>query len=286
MITIKRLNECSFTEALVAWNEGFKGYYVNMEMSLEQYLTRMMNEELSPKYSVMAFDENKPVGCILNGVRSINGKKFAWNGGTGVSPDYRNKGVGKLMMMETIRIYTEQNVQTATLEAISTNQPAIALYKKMGYHIKGQLMNYGQTGKIRFPEMQFTYRSLKCRPIEVGFLHIYNPEVQWQTQIESIHDGEGIILYDNKDQEVAYAIYKRKWSEGGKEAGIYLYQCGFLNDSDLNMKYGLIKHVFQSSTVAKHIINLPLANIDLVNILKELGFSERIGQVSMEKHFN
>ena len=283
MITVKRASECTFTEALEAWNEGFKGYYVNMEMSLDRYLTRMIKEGLSPEYSVIAFDENKPVGCILNGIRSINGKNVAWNGGTGVSPDYRNKGVGKLMMEETIKVYTEANVQIATLEAISDNQPAIALYEKMGYHIKGQLMNFGQTGEIKFPALQVTYRSLKCTPKEVGFLSIYNPEVQWQTQIESIKDGEAIILYDHRDREIAYAIYRRTWTEYGEEAGIYLYQCRFQDDLDLNMRYGLLKHVFQSSEAPKYVVNLPMVDTVLVDILNELGFSERIGQVSMEK---
>ena len=283
MITIKRVSECTFTEALEAWNKGFKGYYVNMELSLDRYLARMSNEGLSPEYSVIAFDEKRPVGCVLNGIRSINGQNIAWNGGTGVSPDYRNKGVGKLMLEQTMRIYKEANVQKAMLEAIKDNQPAIALYEKMGYRINGQLMNFEQTGETKFPALQVTYRSLKCTPKEVGFLSIYNPSVQWQTQIESIKDGEAIILYDNKDRGIAYAIYERTWNTNGEESGIYLYQCGFQNELDLNMRYGLLKHVFQASAAPKYVVNLPLVDTVLVDILKELGFLEGIGQVSMEK---
>ena len=146
-------------------------------------------------------------------------------------------------------------------------------------------MNYQQSGRIKFPESPFTYRTLKCTPKEVSFLSIYNPEVQWQTQIESIHDGEGMILYDKHDQEISYALYKRKWTEHGEEAGIYLYQCGFQNGCDLNSRYGLLKHIFQTSAAPKYVVNLQLLDIGLVNILKELGFRERIGQVSMERTF-
>jgi hypothetical protein len=32
-INIKRLSECTFNEALQAWNEGFKGYYSDATMT-------------------------------------------------------------------------------------------------------------------------------------------------------------------------------------------------------------------------------------------------------------
>ena len=144
-------------------------------------------------------------------------------------------------------------------------------------------MNFRQIGKMKFPDLQITYRSKKCTPKEIGFLSIYEPNAQWQTQIESIKDAEAIILYNNKDLEIGYAIYKRSWSENGEIAGIQLYRCGFQQNADWNIRYGLLKHIFQSVEVPKQIINLPLANKEMVAIINKLGFTETIGQVSMEK---
>ena len=40
-------------------------------------------EGLSPRLSVVAFKNNEPVGIVKNGIREIDGKKVAWNCGTG-----------------------------------------------------------------------------------------------------------------------------------------------------------------------------------------------------------
>ncbi|MDF2859492.1 MAG: hypothetical protein K0Q87_5343, partial [Neobacillus sp.] len=37
MYTIKRLNELTFDQALNVWNEGFKGYLVDVAMTLETF---------------------------------------------------------------------------------------------------------------------------------------------------------------------------------------------------------------------------------------------------------
>jgi hypothetical protein len=85
MITIKPLKNCRLDQILDAWNRGFEGYFVPINMTLDSFLSRMVFEGLSPELSIVAFDEEEPVGIIMNGVRDIKGKKQAWNGGTGVA---------------------------------------------------------------------------------------------------------------------------------------------------------------------------------------------------------
>ena len=133
MITIRRLCDCTLQDVILAWNEGFEGYFVKMNFSLEQFLKRLVHEELSAEHSILLYDGDTPVGIVLNGMREIDGKKLAWNGGTGIAPAYRNKGLGRLAIAECIRIYEEEGVESATLEAIAENHPAIGLYEKMGY---------------------------------------------------------------------------------------------------------------------------------------------------------
>src|SRR4051812_235170 len=97
-IQLKHLNTCSFQTMLEVWNEGFQGYFVDMTLTLDRFLTRISSEGVSPEYSFVAFVEDKPVGFLLNGIRSNDGKKFAWNGGTAVVPAYRGKGVGRTLL--------------------------------------------------------------------------------------------------------------------------------------------------------------------------------------------
>jgi hypothetical protein len=78
---IRRLSACSFDEAVKIWNEGFKGYFVDMTMSVDGYLSRLHGEGLSPEFSLLAFCEGGLAGFLLNGIRMSAGRKVAWNGG-------------------------------------------------------------------------------------------------------------------------------------------------------------------------------------------------------------
>ncbi len=50
-------------------------------------------EGLSAELSIIAFQDEQPVGIALSGLRTIDGKKVAWNGGTGVAVPLRSQGV-------------------------------------------------------------------------------------------------------------------------------------------------------------------------------------------------
>ena len=129
MITIKRLSQCTLEDAVVAWNKGFEGYYFDMTTTVDFFTRRLILEGLSPSLSVIAYDDERPVGIILNGIRLINGKKVSWNGGTGVDPEYRGKGVGKKLIEAVLAIYEVEGVEVATLEAVKENVKAISLYE-------------------------------------------------------------------------------------------------------------------------------------------------------------
>src|SRR4051812_18485185 len=78
------LSSCSFAEAVELWNEGFKGYAIDLSMSLDDYVARLRESGISVESSLTAKVAGRPVGFLLNGIRKHAGKLVAWNGGTGV----------------------------------------------------------------------------------------------------------------------------------------------------------------------------------------------------------
>ena len=84
MVEIKKMAECKVDESVQAWNTGFEGYFFDMTTTPEAFEKRGRTEGLSDELSVVAFEEGVPVGLVRNGVRQWQGKKVAWNGGTGV----------------------------------------------------------------------------------------------------------------------------------------------------------------------------------------------------------
>src|SRR6185312_12789886 len=147
-LEIRRLNTCTFDEALQIWNGGFEGYFVNMTLSLDAYIARFQNDNLSAKHSLVVFSEGKPAGFLLNGIRANEGRRVAWNGGTGVSREFRGQGLGKVLVKAALNLYAEEGVEVATLEALSTNDTAIALYEKCGYQIVDRLVFLERQGPL------------------------------------------------------------------------------------------------------------------------------------------
>lgn len=59
-----------------------------------------------------------------------------------VLPEYRNKGIGKMLINKMIEICKCSEITTMTLEVRVSNIPAINLYKKFGFFSVGKRPNY------------------------------------------------------------------------------------------------------------------------------------------------
>ncbi|MFD7525101.1 GNAT family N-acetyltransferase [Paenibacillus chitinolyticus] len=146
MIVIRKLSECTLDQAVQVWNAGFSGYLVDMTTNPDAFMTRQAYEQLSPQHSIVAFDGEQPVGFVLNGIRMAGGRTISWNGGTGVIPAYRGRGVGRKLIEASLDIYRKEGVNTATIEAFASNVPAIALYESVGYVTRDTLLVLRKTG--------------------------------------------------------------------------------------------------------------------------------------------
>ena len=283
MVTIKRLKDCTLQDILSAWNRGFEGYFVQMEFSYEQFIKRMAQEELSAEHSILLYDGRMPVGIVLNGIREVHGEKQAWNGGTGIAPEYRGRGLGRLAIAECLRIYEQEGVKKATLEAIQDNHSAIHLYEKMRYKLVGRLMNYVCKNPILLKDTSSSYRAEFRAPAEIARLSFYDEHIPWQTQRKSIPNGEGLVMIDESGKECAYAIFQREWQEDGRLPAVYLYQLRIDAEAKLEAAKVLLESVMQLKASSLYVVNLPLGNDVMVEALKEIGFEETIGQVWMER---
>lgn len=279
-ITFKRLIECTVQDTITAWNRGFEGYFVQMEMTAELFFNRLVNEGLSLKHSLVAFDGEDPVAIVLNGFRVIDGKKTAWNGGTGIAPKYRGRGVSNLLMEAAIKVYSEEEVEIATLEAIKENERAIRLYKSHGYEIVNSLVYLN--GTIVFDHTPIAFKSI--RPEQLPTFHFYNEKVPWQCQWQSVKSGETQIYFDSKQKPLGYSLFKRVWNQDGQLEKVILYQLELFND----IKKETIKSIFTSISgehqkpVSFMIINSILSN-PVIPFLLDLGFEKKTEQVQMIK---
>ncbi|WP_043933562.1 GNAT family N-acetyltransferase [Bacillus sp. EB01] len=290
MLEIKRLTECTYDQALTAWNTGFEGYFVNLNMTHEMFLRRFPMENLKPSLSVAAFFDGEPAGLIVNGIRLINGTKIAWNGGTAVATKFRKQGVGRALINATLDIYKQEGVELAMLEAITGNDKAIALYESVGYEIVDNLEYLELAGKLTENPIAHnsTYRLRKAYPIQAGLLPFYKGENPWQTHWQSARDAEAVILADGNGRDAGYAYFRKAFNEKGKHIATTIYQC----ESDetradsREIIQALVNYCFGpfDDDIRRVVLNLPLEKSKLPHeVLKKIGFKPFVNQVMMNK---
>jgi GNAT superfamily N-acetyltransferase len=252
----------------VAWNNGFQDYFTTAQMTVDQFTHRLGKESLSPSFSFVAYENTQPIGVILNSIKLMNGKKWAWNGGTSVAPSHRKLGVGRELMNETIDTYKREGVETATLEAFSVNKKAIRLYEASDYKVIDRLLFLEIKGRRERDLFQITYGL----PIEAGCLKLYNKNVPWQSQWQNIHNGESLIVRNASGKELGYALFRRVFNEEGDLQTVILYQC---ETEEEEIGKLMINHIFPANQdINRMTYNFPQVNSLVAGILKEAGFQK------------
>ncbi|MGG1677114.1 GNAT family N-acetyltransferase [Neobacillus sp. NRS-1170] len=280
-ISLKKLTECTIQEAVTAWNRGFEGYFVQIEMTPEHFFNRLVNEGLSLNHSIVAFDQDNSVAIVMNGFRTVNDKKTAWNGGTGIAPEYRGKGVSQLLMEETLKIYQENGVEAATLEAIKENEKAIRLYQRYGYEITDSLVFLSGTPKVTDVN---TIQAESIRPEKLPLLPFYKENVPWQCQWQSVKAGEAQVYYDEEGNPQGYGLYKKVWNQNGHLEKVFLYQLELLEEVNTLNINAILAAITENAgdPVNFTIINGSMSN-PVIQYLMEHGFNKTTEQVQMLK---
>ncbi|MEH7307622.1 GNAT family N-acetyltransferase [Neobacillus drentensis] len=279
-LIIKKLTECTIQDTITAWNRGFEGYFVPLEMTLELFYNRLVNEGLSLQHSLVAFDGEEPVAIVLNGFRIIAGKKTAWNGGTGIAPDYRGRGVSNLLMEAALNVYSEEGVEVATLEAIKENERAIRLYQRFGYEITDSLVYLSGT-------LDLNHAPIPCqsvRPEQLPTYDFYKKDLPWQCQWQSVRSGEAQIYYDENQNPLGYSLFKRAWNQQGQVEKVFLYQLELVAE----VKEETVKSILTTiSGETNHPVSFMTINTSQTSpifpIMLDLGIEKKTEQVQMMK---
>jgi ribosomal protein S18 acetylase RimI-like enzyme len=290
------MSSCSFEDALRTWNEAFQDYFVNLTLSLEGYVARLQREGLSPEHSLMAFCDGRPAGFLLNGLRMVAGKRVAWNGGTGVSPEFRRRGLAKALLQAALDIYRQHGVDLATLEAIKENESAISLYRQVGYEIVDQLLFLQHDGKLDERSIDDEglrpYSIQSVAPQAVSKLSFYPSLVPWQAQWQSVslNNGEALVVTEADGAVVGFALYKKKTDEQENVSSIALYQCiaGTDGASAEAVLRRALKHLYGPLDLdcRRTTHSLGRSSLTVQQMLRECGFTPFVEQFHMVRRFD
>ena len=142
----KTLEKTNITQILDTFNLSFSDYLVPFRLTKEQLIAKMKADKTDLSYSIGAFKNEELVGFILHGYDILDGQAVLYNGGTGVIPNARGKGLTKRMYHFCFQLLNQKSIAHILLEVISNNKPAIKSYENVGFKITRTLGCY--KGKV------------------------------------------------------------------------------------------------------------------------------------------
>jgi len=269
MFIYKRCTEADTDAIYEAFIAGFSDYIIKIDMSKENFLKHFFGPEgNSPEYSVIAFDDLKPVGLILGGIKVYEGLKTLRCGALCVIPGYRGTEVSHRLFDLHREIALENDCSQMFLEVIAGNERAIRFYSRKGYEKVYDLVYYSHSdpsGINADLPSGFTVKRTDIDALRSFRRKIRDIHINWQNDFNyTSHYAE----------QKYYGVFKDEDMIGG----LSIHPAGRISflwiDSVFRNKgigRGLICHAVRELDLKKLAISFP-ENASLTGFVKRLGF--------------
>ncbi|MDQ0067904.1 GNAT family N-acetyltransferase [Chryseobacterium lathyri] len=206
---IGNLNNISTDELLSVFNRSFSDYIVPFHLSREQLELKIIADKIDLNLSVGAFESGKLAGFILNAEKEEDGKRIAYNGGTGVVPEFRGQGLVRKMYDYILPVFRERKTDMLTLEVIEGNNPAIRAYENLGFKIVRKLLCFNGIINLEEKSINISIKEIENVQWEI-FQSFWDIEPSWQSSImvlEHIRQSCTILGAYKDEQLKGYIIY-------------------------------------------------------------------------------
>jgi len=207
---IKTLENINLDTLTQTFNKAFENYFVPFKLTPQLLSQRIQNSGIDLSSSYGAFDDDKLVAFMLIAIDDLNGIKSAYNGGTGVIPDYRGQKLVKQMYDIAIPKYKSNGVHQLTLEVICENEKAIKAYESVGMKIDRRLACYAGNITLTETEPIDLEITVNEKPNWTDYRLINEYEPTWDHQQNSILRAQGSYKYVELHQVenlIGYAIF-------------------------------------------------------------------------------
>lgn len=188
------LSEDHFSGLHQKFVEAFSDYSRPFEFNERQFRNHIVLNAVDLSRSVGCFRGDELIGFSLNGFGSWKGRSTVYDAGTAVIPSQRRLGASEAMFEMMMPVFGDNGVEQFLLEVITTNEPAVNLYKKLGFKIKRELLLLEAPGKLeidREPNMDITVRPIGAADLP-SFSGFWDGMPSWQNSNEAIQRSEQI----------------------------------------------------------------------------------------------
>jgi len=114
--------------------QAFADYSVPVRSSFTDFTDMHLRRGIDYTASVGAYAQGRLVGFIFNGVGEWQGQTTAYDGGTGMLPDWRGQGILKRLIAFSKDRLRGLGCRQWLLEVLQDNVKAVAAYEHAGFH--------------------------------------------------------------------------------------------------------------------------------------------------------
>jgi ribosomal protein S18 acetylase RimI-like enzyme len=281
LLTYRSLNEQDISQMHQSFIEAFADYFVPFNLGLEAFTDKMIKKlDLNFELSCGAFDGDKLVGFLFTGVAEYEGKKTAYNGGTGVIPEYRGRQVTSGMYEFLLLKFRQHLIEQSVLEVITLNHKAIKAYQRVGF----KKSKYYRCFKL---EQELLELPLYPEALEIEA----SPDFDWK-YYKMFHDtsacfsdSPAVLPRNLENEQVLYAKLN------GQTVGYVIFQpkIGRISQIAVSKAHrrkgigrALLAEVYkQSANQQLTLINVENEQFAIIHFLENFGFTNQIDQYEM-----
>ena len=275
---IKSLENTPLSEIATCFNHAFSDYFVKIAAT-EQYLqNRWRANRVDYSLSFGAFEKGKLVAFIIHGIDNPNGKKTAYNAGTGVIPEFRGQKLVAQLYDFALPRLKAAGVMQSTLEVITQNYKAIKAYQNVGFKNTRTLNCFNGSFQVKeLSEPSHKNYQLKIdQHFDFNLLQpLHNFNFSWENKDEAVkiikNDLENWQVFENGNLK-GYVILN--------PATGAIMQLGFENESITPVSNKLFKAISEKIPVVR-INNIDSQAHEIVNLLKGYCLKNTIDQYEL-----
>jgi ribosomal protein S18 acetylase RimI-like enzyme len=266
----------SISQLYEAFIQVYADYPVKFNPTPEGFRIRLSKLNLDKYFTATYMSQEKIAGFILYTINDYQSKKTAYNGGTGVLPQFRGKGVIDYLFDKSLDKLRNAGAQRILLEVIDSNAYAIKLYERLEFEYTRTLKSYKKKKasvtsipKIllkKSRELKSEYRMFK--DFETSFLDSDH-------QLPFNLTNELIVEAYVQNELAGYIIYQ-------PHAGRISQLAVGVNHRGKKLATALISYAEVTSSRSLTILNIPESELQTIAALEALGFVNELNQFEME----
>lgn len=202
--TLLPATDIRFADFVRAFNVAYQDYFIPIQIDPDQMRQIIRRDSVDLSASRVVLVEDEIVAVALLAKR----EKRGWIGGVGVIPEFRGKGIGRLIMQEILHVATTDGLEAVELEVIEGNIAAYNLYLSLGFQALRKLLII-ETHTVSPLVEDITVRQVSAAHA-LSFHEQFHPQATpWQRHLSALRilavDMDGWTAVKN-GSVVAYAV--------------------------------------------------------------------------------